>query len=70
MLDRLIPFALPFTGLLRNDAWLDEVLLPRPPGESGMDPFLIPFLGGAIGPDGSALGGRGGLDDDDCSSRA
>ena len=66
MLDLLEPFKL-VVPLLRNELWLDEVL---PIGESGMDPFLKPFLGGAIGPDWSAFGGSGGREDDTCSSIA
>ena len=44
VLDLLEPFKL-VVPLLRNELWLDEVL---PIGESGIDPFLKPFLGGAI----------------------
>ena len=39
-------------------------------GESGIELFLTPFLGGAIGPPWSAFGGRGGRVDDACSSSA
>ena len=62
----LVPFK-PFIPFVRNELWLDDVL---PIGESGIEPFLTPFLGGAIGPDWSALGGRGGRDVDTCSSIA
>jgi hypothetical protein len=67
VLDLLIPFKL-FDPLLRKDAWLDAVL--PTPGESGIEPFLNPFLGGAIGPPWSPFGGRGGREDDTCSSSA
>ena len=67
VLDLLSPFKL-FDPLLRKDAWLDAVL--PTPGESGIEPFLSPFLGGAIGPPWSPFGGRGGREDDTCSSSA
>ena len=69
VLDLLTPFEL-FDPLLRNDVWPKEVLLPKAPGESGMEPFLRPFLGGAIGPGRSPFGGSGGREDGTCSSRA
>ena len=69
VLDLLIPFKL-FDPLARNDVCPREVLLPKAPGESGIEPFLKPFLGGAIGPARSPFGGRGGREDGTCSSRA
>ena len=66
VLDLLVPFK-PFVPLARNELWLDDVL---PIGESGIEPFLTLFRGGAIGPDWSAFGGRGGREEDTCSSIA
>ena len=69
VLDLLIPFRL-FDPVLLNDICPKEALLPKAPGESGIDPFRRPFLGGATGKVESAFGGKGGRADGACSSRA
>ena len=75
----VVPFAVTFLGRVLDLLVVFDVLTPPPripsllaenPGESGMEPLRIPFLGGATGPTTSLFGGSGGREDDVCSSIA